>query len=69
MDVLNEIKKEENPHLAAAIQDTIKLICRECEIDMEEPKGFYLMLNVANLAVSVYQSIKQQIICDELEVS
>jgi hypothetical protein len=66
MDVLKEIK-EENPNLAAAIKDTIGLICKECEISVEDPKGFYLMVNVANLAVSVYQSIKQQIICDELE--
>jgi hypothetical protein len=66
MDVLKEIK-EENPHLAEAIRDTITLMCKECEINMDDPRGFYLMLNVANLAVSVYQSIKQQIICDELE--
>jgi hypothetical protein len=68
MDVLKEIS-EENPNLATAIKDTINLISKECEIDMNDPRGFYIMLNVANLAVSVYQSIKQQIICDELEIS
>ena len=66
MDVLKDIK-DENPNLAAAIKDTIMLMCKECEINIENPRGFYLMVNVANLAVSVYQAIKQQIICDELE--
>jgi hypothetical protein len=66
MDVLKEIN-EENPNLATAIKDTIGLICVKHEIDMEDPKEFFLIINMANLAVSVYQTIKQQIICDELQ--
>ncbi len=65
MDVLNEIK-EENPNLAEAIKETIKYICSNCDVDINTPRGFDLMLNMANLSVSVYQSIKQQLICDEL---
>jgi hypothetical protein len=65
MDVLNEIKIE-NPNLAEAIKETVKHICSKHGIDATTDNGLELMVNMANLAVSVYQSIKQQMICDEL---
>ncbi len=46
MDVLNEIK-EENPNLAEAIKETIKYICSNCDVDINTPRGFDLMLNMS----------------------
>ena len=65
VDVMQEMK-EENPHLAAAIRDTVSMFAEEFGLDINNPKEYSMLLNIANLAVSVYSSIKQQIICDEL---
>lgn len=66
VDVINEITSE-NPNLAEAIKDTIGLMCKEFDIRTDTPEGFALMLNIANLATSIYQAIKQQMVCNELE--
>ena len=65
-DVMEEMEKE-NPFLHDAIKDTITLLVRKFELDIENPTDYHFMINIANLTMSVYSSIKQQIICDELE--
>lgn len=57
---------EENPELAEAIIGTIKNISERFNIDMTTQEGFTLVVNIFSLASSVYMSIKQQMICDEL---
>ena len=57
---LKEIE-EENPHLYEAIVQTLSEIFEEFKISKE------VACNTLNLAVCVYQSIKQQMICDELQ--
>ena len=64
-DVLDDMN-DENPHLADAIRDTIGLIASKCNLDPEDKRDAFLIVNISNLAMSIYSSIKQQIICDEL---
>lgn len=66
VDVMQEMR-EENPHLAAAIKDTVSMFAEEFGLDINNPKEYSMLLNIANLAVSIYSSIKQQMICDELD--
>ena len=64
-DVLREMT-EENPHLAEAITATINLMTDKFELNPEDPKDANFIVNIANLSMSVYASIKQQMVCDEL---
>lgn len=65
--VLKDIKKE-NPNLADAMIASIDLICSEHGFNTDDPNDVSLKVNMINLAVSIYASIKQQMICDELEL-
>ena len=66
VDVMEEMQKE-NPFLHDAIKDTITLMVRKFDLDVNNSTDYHLMINIANLTMSVYSSIKQQIVCDELE--
>ena len=54
-------------YIAAAIKDTVSMFAEEFGLDINNPKEYSMLLNIANLAVSIYSSIKQQMICDELD--
>lgn len=66
IDVMSEMA-EENPFLHEAIKDTITMLVNKFELDVDNTNDYHFMINIANLTMSVYSSIKQQIICNELE--
>lgn len=59
--------KEENPNLYDAIFSTIKQVYTHAEMDPEHDTTIFLINNTLNLCACLYQSIKQQYICNELE--
>ena len=59
--------QDENPHLHDAIKDTMTILANEFGLDYTNPTDYHFIINIANLTLSVYSAIKQQIICDELE--
>ena len=65
-DVMQEMQ-DENPHLHDAIKDTLTLLVSKFGLDYNDPTDYHFIINIANLTMSVYSSIKQQLICDELE--
>jgi hypothetical protein len=68
IDVFKEIEKE-NPQMHEAIMASVKLIYVNIGLDPLKPNDYVNILNILNLAVCVYQSIKQQIIVNDLEDS
>lgn len=66
MQSMKEIQSE-NPHLASAIFSTAKTFAETYDLDPTDTKDMTMVANVIHLAAAVYQSIKQQMICDELE--
>jgi hypothetical protein len=68
MDVLDEMKSE-NPDIHEAILSSVKAIAVSMKLDLMNEVHYNHMLNMLNVATSVYQCIKQQMIVDELEDS
>ena len=52
--------QEENPHLMRTIIDTVHNLQDKFDLNSSA------FLNVVNIGVSVYESIKQQMICNDL---
>jgi hypothetical protein len=52
----------ENPNLFQAVVDSVISLSEKCDLD---PYGV-VSLNCIHIAICVYQSIKQQLICDSL---
>ena len=59
--------KNENPNLHDAILSTIKQVYMRAHMDPEDQNTVFLINNTINLCACIYQSLKQQFICDELE--
>ena len=62
-----EEMKSENEFLANSINKTLASYIKTFELDTADNRDSFLLINIFNLAIMVYQSIKQQMICDELE--
>jgi uncharacterized protein YoxC len=61
--------KEENPVLYDAIMSSVRMLSERLNLDPSQKEDYINMINILNVAASVYQSIKQQMIADELELT
>lgn len=68
INVLKDMQ-DENPDIHEAILASTKAICTAMNMDLMDREQYNHMLNILNLASSVYQAIKQQIVVNELEDS
>lgn len=66
VDVMKEMEKE-NPYLHEAIKETITMFVKKFDLNLNDYNDYNFIVNIANLTTSVYSSIKQQIICNDLE--
>ena len=58
---------DENKNLGEAIIASIGSMTHKFELNANDPKDLNLIVNIFNLCTCIYQSIKQQMVCDELE--
>ena len=65
-DIFNEME-EENKYLHDAIISTTKMFYEAVDMDVNDPHTYYIVNNMLNMCACVYQSIKQQMVCDELK--
>ena len=61
--------KEENPVLYDAIMSSVRMLRERLNLDPSQKEDYINMINILNIAASVYQSLKQQMIADELELT
>lgn len=65
-EIMDDIKME-NPNLYDAMEATLHYMAARCNLDISNDQHLLLITNIKNLCASIYQSIKQQMVCDELE--